>query len=1317
MYRYHPVKNNRMFRHIRKYLFLLASLIFVQGNIFAGQRESQDTLSGFIQLSAKDYPVTSNQLPMFTMQRNIDAASERADMSGMENKSFVDSRENAFLGSTVKVSVLYPECQPLTSEETALLKKSGLHIPDNIKPHVVCGISRKKRILEISLCPIFKKNGVLMRLTSCKISLTPFEANRGEQRIKSMANGKEENATTLFLPTGSSQADMSKRWKNKSVLASGKWVKISVKEEGIYQLTAKQLKQNGFADINRVKIYGYGGRMIPETWDFTSDNQTPDDLCEVSTYISDDKLFFFAEGTTRWTSTRHENNPYSIASCYFVTEGDQPLRIATSQQTSSSSASCAVITHHVVLDSDEAGFYEGGRELYDGHNFAEGNSHTFKLATPSIMPSGTANVDIAFAASSKTTTSVGIILNNAYKLPSISVSAYGSDESARESRKSYDIPTSRFAETNAFKFTVNPVATSRLNYIRIHYPRQLKATDAPYAFSPEMSGSLKLKIADATSHSQLWQIANGKSHTVRMQATLSKTDTLEANVADGTQRFVVFNDNQTYPSPAFWGVVGNQNLHADSLVQMVIIIPSDGKFLNEANRLAEAHRKHQNLNVKVVTAMQLYNEFSSGTPDASAYRRYLKMLYDRAATTADAPQYLLFMGPSVWDNRLLTTSFQGKNPDNYLLIFEVSLNATNSLSSSLSIGDLYSYTTDDFFSWLDDGEGVNYGANKPDISIGRFPCPTTAEAAVMVNKSIAYLTGANQGTWQSRAYVLGDDKDNNLHMRGAEDVANSITSTTGGNLLLHKSYWDAYKRTYTATGYSYPQATRDLQRAMREGALLFDYVGHGSPDQVSHARVLVKDDFSDNQTSSLPLWILASCKISPYDMPQSDIGRTALFNPNGGAVAVLCASRSVFAERNVELNTRFCRFLLKKGSQPATFGEALLKAKTALITSNTDATINKLKYALLGDPALPVALPRHAVVLDSINGQPLTPTSMQVLKASSVARFSGHIETPDAAFANTFSGVVNAVLSDKMDTITCVNNTGATKAQVYQDRTKTLMEINDSVRNGRFVISMSVPRDISYSSSSARITFFASDLRNNHSAIGHNEQFCLNGTSEEASADTLAPQVFVSLDNYDFPDGGIVSSTPLFLARVKDDVAVNTSGVSLGHDMSLCIDNDPSQVYTLTPYFKYDFGTYNAGSVSWQMPEMQPGKHTLSFKAWDVNNNSTTAALTFYVGQLSEDSFDVNITENPVKTATTFILHIPEGSNQAASQATIEIFDAYGRRVWSHESQASKSYLTKQWNVSDTSGTPLPAGIYLFRATMSGEGGKLKTATKKLIIR
>ena len=168
------------------------------------------------------------------------------------------------------------------------------------------------------------------------------------------------------------------------------------------------------------------------------------------------------------------------------------------------------------------------------------------------------------------------------------------------------------------------------------------------------------------------------------------------------------------------------------------------------------------------------------------------------------------------------------------------------------------------------------------------PCPTTAEAAVMVNKSIAYLTGPTKEHGKAGPMCWATIKDNNLHMRGAEDVANSITSTTGGNLLLHKSYWDAYKRTYTATGVSsYPQAHVICSVPCVRGRYSSIMSVTGAPDQVSHARVLVKDDFSDNQTSSLPLWILASCKISPYDMPQSDIGRTALFNPNGGAVAVL----------------------------------------------------------------------------------------------------------------------------------------------------------------------------------------------------------------------------------------------------------------------------------------------------------------------------------------------------------------------------------------------------------------------------------------------
>ena len=115
----------------------------------------------------------------------------------------------------------------------------------------------------------------------------------------------------------------------------------------------------------------------------------------------------------------------------------------------------------------------------------------------------------------------------------------------------------------------------------------------------------------------------------------------------------------TFPAPDIVGLVNNQNLHADGPADMIIIIPADRKMQEQAQRLADWHETHDTLRVRIVAADQLYNEFSSGTPDANAYRRYLKMLYDRATTEADQPRFLLLMGDGAWDNRMLTTTCEG----------------------------------------------------------------------------------------------------------------------------------------------------------------------------------------------------------------------------------------------------------------------------------------------------------------------------------------------------------------------------------------------------------------------------------------------------------------------------------------------------------------------------------------------------------------------------------------------------------------------------------------------------------------------------------
>src|SRR5690606_16827359 len=77
-------------------------------------------------------------------------------------------------------------------------------------------------------------------------------------------------------------------------------------------------------------------------------------------------------------------------------------------------------------------------------------------------------------------------------------------------------------------------------------------------------------------------------------------------------------------------------------------------FLSQAERLAQAHRNQGELSVVVVSTDEIYNEFSSGAPDATAYRYFLKMLYDRANALGDAslrPKYLLLFGRGSYDNR------------------------------------------------------------------------------------------------------------------------------------------------------------------------------------------------------------------------------------------------------------------------------------------------------------------------------------------------------------------------------------------------------------------------------------------------------------------------------------------------------------------------------------------------------------------------------------------------------------------------------------------------------------------------------------------
>lgn len=758
----------------------------------------------------------------------------------------------------------------------------------------------------------------------------------------------------------------------------------------------------------------------------------------------------------------------------------------------------------------------------------------------------------------------------------------------------------------------------------------------------------------------------------------------------------------TFPEPEYVYNITNQDLHADGPADMIIIIPTSQKLLSQARRLKEFHERKDGLRVRIIPADELFNEFSSGTPDANAYRRYLKMLYDRASSDADIPKYLLLFGDGVWDNRLLTNDCRHFKEDDLLLCFE----------SEDSFNELNCYVDDGFFCLLDDGEGLNpHNSDKLDMAVGRFPVTTEAEAKILVDKTIRYAENENVGAWQNTLVFMGDDGDGNVHMRDIDEAAEETASRHPG-YLVRKVMWDAYTRQNSATGNTYPEVSTLIKQYQTNGALIMDYGGHGRADQISHEQVLRLADFETFRNDYLPLWITASCDIVPFDGTIPTIGERALLNARGGAMAFFGTARTVLTLYNRVINRAYLRHVLTiKNGKPITLGEAQMLAKNEMISSGADHTVNKLQYSLLGDPALRLNLPTMKVVIDDINGI----AEGAQLKAGSIARVSGHIENGEG-----FNGVITATVRDQRELITCkLNDTsesGASTPLQYYDRTKTLFTGSDSIRNGRFTFSFAVPKDISYTNGSGLINIYAVNADHTMVAHGAFDRFTIGGSTLDGS-NTTGPSIYCYLNSPSFVNGGNVNETPYFVAQVQDENGINASGNGIGHDLELVIDGDMSKTYILNDHFKFDFGTYTRGSTYYNIPALTPGRHKLLFRAWDVLNNSSTTELDFnVVPGLEPNLFSVDVSRNPATTTTTFIVnHDRIGSDM---EVDIDVYDVSGRWLWSHSESGvntSQAY-TLDWDLTTDGGRKLQTGVYVYRVRIASGGSTRVSKAKKLIV-
>lgn len=1086
----------------------------------------------------------------------------------------------------------------------------------------------------------------------------------------------------------------------RSVLADGHWVKIRVSESGVCRMSFSELRSAGL-EPSQVRVFGYGGAQKEQ--DFSKRNI--DDLPQVPVYVGEDYILFYVQGPISWTYNgsrfAHTRNTYSDFGYYLLSDdAGAMLPFPEAEAVSGSPTDVTYYSYYQVQDKDSVNLIDrtgvsgGGRTFY-GEQFAAGQTRTFTFSTP-YANGDNSSVYIDMAANAATTSTVKAQLNNTSS-KSIYISSIpdhytfgvaGTISMNGASEEQNQRVTMQFVNSNAG-------ALAWLNYIEITTPSELVMTGSYMGIrslvNRNTTNPVRFLLRNTTASTQIWDVTDLAA--IQRMPTTMVDDQLAwvGTQADGVHEYIAVNtDGTKFVQAEVVGEVKNQNLHALSNIDYIIICPEGYEDVSED--LAKAHEAKQAITYAIVTDQQVYNEFSSGTPDATAYRWLMKMLYDRAKNgIGQQPRWLLLMGHGTFDNRKLL-----RNSGTSLLLTYQSKNSVNEIKA---------YATDDYFAYLDDNEGAIDTQGRMDIGVGRLPVESLDEARTTVDKLIQYIRNEQTGKWKNQLVYLADDGENGTHTETAEKSA-ELVRIKNPDFIVHKIFLDAYPQEVNASGESYPLAKNRVLNLLKNGVLFFDYSGHGGYNAITNESILNLKDIAGMTNKNQAFWLFATCNFAQCDAGKRSAAETAVLNPKGGAIGILAATRTVYAPQNTNLNRSVCDTLFGHSDvfhYDMTLGEAISIGKNLLGSDE-----NKLAYVLLGDPCMRLNYPTDYHVE--------TLTEMDTLNALSVQHVEGRIIDEDLNTVSDFNGKVDITIYDKMQSIPTRDNDNAggdPRVVAYNDYPNTIFSGATDVKDGLFNYTFMVPKDIRYNFDNGRIVYYAvtADSLETAEAVGHFEQFIIGGSGSTVAIDTIGPEMEIYLNSPAFRNGDKTYATPRFFANLYDENGINTAGAGIGHDLMLIIDDDPKMIYSLNEYFTAANNSYQAGQVSYLMEELANGPHSLTFRAWDLLNNSTTKSLNFIVeAGLDPSIYNVTTYPNPVQQSGVVHLVVNYDQPDELIETEIYLYNTAGQMVYSHKQDNPDAVSINLPSLG------LNTGVYIYSVKIKSASSKYSTTSGKIIV-
>lgn len=1158
------------------------------------------------------------------------------------------------------------------------------YLPDGIssKPHydyLILNSSDNSNIY-FTLSPFYVENDTVKRILSCVLSYSVVQL----------------------------KSDTKRSYIENSALAYGSWYKMSLTSTGMYKITYSELLSMGVpvSNINPkdIRIYHNGGGVLP----MKNKEYRHEDLVEIPIYVhgendgsfdENDYIVFYARGPVTWT---YENgayervlNPYSDFSYVFLTiDHGEGKRIENAANTAdAASIKVDSFLDYQLKEDDLYNLNNMGATWY-GDKFDAMTSMSYSFNFPNSIGNKKCNFKVGVASRNTASSAAFEFKANGVYLTQINFNKLSSSNAyAKDASTSLKFNTASDDITINVNYVKNASSSAGwLDYIAINAWRELVFTGNVMMFrNPECNDETKryrYELRNASSAIQVWDVTN-PVEPKRMSLQLLSDRACFVVDGDENNEFIAFNGNE-YKSVSFVSTVDNQNLHSRYDFDYLIVTHPD--FESQAQRLKKLHATIDDLEIEIVTPQQIYNEFSCGALDIAAIRDYIKMVYDKSGRRL---KYVLLFGDASYD-------FKNKSGN---VCWVPSYESVSSVNSDCNVYD-------DFFVALDANEGDMSSNSKflIDVAIGRMPVNTLEEAVIAVDKVERYLSDDEEsmGHWRKLVTFVADD-DADYYMGHAEQLENLVRDYMGNDVNFDKIYLDAYPQVASSSGQRSPECNAAITNRVEQGSLIVNYIGHAGELGWAEERILTNDDiFSWHNSPKLNFMLAASCEFSRFDdHTRTSSGEYVFLNKNGGAVAMLTAARVTYAGNNQAMMKRLYERLFEvEGGEFVTLGDAYVYAKGV-------ADDNCHDYVFFGDPALRLKFPKNKVQLTSINNHNVL--MRDTLCALQSINIKGVVNDMFGNKMNDFNGIIHVNVYDKENSYTTYGN--QTNTYTFKLRDNVIFTGKMPVVNGEFDIDFTLPKDINYSYGPGLMSFYA--YSSDTDAQGSFSNFIVGGLNQNAEPDDKGPEMMIFIDDERFVNGSMTNENPLLIAYIKDENGINTSAAGIGHDITATLTGATNKTYSLNNFYEAPTIENEYGTLSYKLYNLNEGEHTLTFRAWDIYNNSNSVTISFNVvkGKIINIENVYNY-PNPMSDNTYFTFEHNQKDNEIDIQ--IKIYDIMGqlvRTIEEHSFGTTARINPIRWDGTSDSGKKLSAGMYVYNITVTGSQNEKTSGYSKLIIK